>query len=572
MKISTLTALVTTAILAGCGGVAVKPDATSSAAEVSARESAPGKKAELDGGVMYNLLVGEMALQRGQPETALEQYLAAARDTKNLGVIERATRIADFLSDGAAGTEMARMWLERDPKNLEARQFLANGLMRTGDTNGAVHEIEFILLVLADDRQSYFRIASQLSREKNQDAALEVMDKLVRRHADEPYANLAYAQLATRFERLPLSLTQIDAALRLKPNWADALVLRAHILQMLNKTDEALRLYTESLSGELSGNFSLRMSYARLLLELKRFNEAYEQYTILAKDHPDNDDVIYAAALLSMQTNHNDQAEKLLLQMLKMRERTAEATYYLGQLAEKNNRMDEALDWYDQVGGGEFYVNARMRKAAIMARQGMVEEALRDLRSVKTSSPQEIMQLYMMEGDIYLEAGRHQKAYDIYDRALKDMPDNSNLLYARALAAEKLDRLDVTERDLRDILKADPNNVQALNALGYTLADRTTRYQEALMYIQRALALEPKDAAVIDSMGWVQYRLGNHGEAIAYLRRALDLTPDGEIAAHLGEVLWVTGKKDEAVDVWNRALKNAPDNKLILNVMRRFGL
>ena len=230
------------------------------------------------------------------------------------------------------------------------------------------------------------------------------------------------------------------------------------------------------------------------------------------------------------------------------------------------------MDWYDQVASGEFYLNARLRTSALMAKQGLVDEALNKLRSIRTSSQQDAMQLYLMEGDIYLEAGDPQKSYDIYEKALKDTPENTSLLYAHAIAAEKLNRLEIAERNLREVLRIDPNNVQALNALGYTLADRTNRYSEALGYIQRALTLAPKDAAILDSMGWVHYRLGNHKEAITYLRQALELTQDSEVAAHLGEVLWTVGNKDEATTVLKDALKAWPGNKTIIAVMRRLGL
>lgn len=522
--------------------------------------------------LMYGLLVGEVALQRGQLDAALEVYAKAARDSKELDVIERATRIADVAFNAEVGVEMSRLWIERNPKDLEAHQFLANGLMRSGKPDAAVHEFELILLALNDNKQGYLRVASQLAREKNQDAALDVMSKIARRHADDPYALLAYAQLAARYNRMPQALEQVDAALKLKNDWPDALVLRAHILQMQNKTDEALSIYTNALSGPLADNPNVRMAYARMLLDIKRFDEAYVQYSKLAEREAGNSDVLYATALLALQTNHFEHAEKLFLQLLKLRERTFEASYYLGQIAEKNNFIEEAMDWYDQVSNGEFYLNARLRTAALMAKQGLVGEALDKLRAIKPSSQSEMMQVYLMEGDIYLENGEYQKALDIYEKALKEMPESTSLLYAHALASEKLNRVDIAERDLRDILKIDPNNVQALNALGYTLADRTDRYNEALGYIQRAMTLDPKDAAIIDSMGWVQFRLGNHDQAITYLRQALELTQDSEVAAHLGEVLWEAGKKDEAINVLKSALKSWPDNKSIIAVMRRFGL
>ena len=570
MKNIPLVLVITVMTVTGCGGSQVRTSDDSDLPVFNASKSALEKGGNND--LMYALLVGEVALQRGQLDSALKVYAKAARESKEQDVVERATRIADVALNAELGVEMARLWIERSPKDLEAHQFLANGLMRSGKSDAAVREFEFILAALNDNKQGYFRVASQLAREKNQDAALDVMGKLAHKHPNDPNALLAYAQLAARYNRMPLALEKVDAVLKMKNDWPDALVLRAHILQMQNKTDEALSIYTNALSGSLADNLNVRMAYARLLLDLKRFDEAYAQYSKLAERESGNGDVLYATALLALQTNHYAHAEKLLLQLLKLHERTFEASYYLGQIAEKNNFAEEAMDWYDQVSSGEFYVNAGLRTSALMAKQGLVDEALSKLRAIKTSSQQEMMQLYLMEGDIYLEAGNHQKAYDVYEKALNEMPDSTNLLYAHAIAAEKLNRVDIAERDLRDVLKIDPNNVQALNALGYTLADRTNRYSEALGLIQRAMTLDPKDAAIIDSMGWVQYRLGNHNEAITYLRQALELTQDSEVAAHLGEVLWQAGKKDEAVNVLKSALKTWPENKSITAVMRRFGL
>lgn len=574
MKNIPLVLMITALTVTGCGGpyIARTTSDENSDLPVFGNSTPTNAKAEGNNELMYGLLVGEVALQRGQLDAALRVYSKAARESKDPDVIERAARIADVALDAELGVEMAQLWVARSPQNLEAHQFLANGLMRSGKPDAAAQEFELILAALNDAKQSYIRVASQLAREKNQDAALTVMGKIAHKHADDPYALLAYAQLAARYNQMPLASDQVDAALKLKPNWPDALVLRAHILQMQNKVDDALGIYNTALSGPLADNPNVRMAYARLLLDIKRFDEAYVQYTKLAEREPGNGDVLYATALLALQTNHYDHAEKLLLQLLKLHERTFEASYYLGQIAEKNNFAEEAMDWYDQVSSGEFYLNARLRTSALMAKQGLVEEALTKLHAIKTSTPQESMQLYLMEGDIYLEAGNHQKAYDIYEKALTEMPDSTNLLYAHAIAAEKLNRVDIAERDLRSVLKLDPNNVQALNALGYTLADRTSRYSEALGLIQRAMTLDPKDAAIIDSMGWVQFRLGNHNEAINYLRQALELTQDSEVAAHLGEVLLAAGKKDEAINVLSSALKTWPDNKSIIAVMRRFGL
>ncbi|MBI3775619.1 MAG: tetratricopeptide repeat protein [Gammaproteobacteria bacterium] len=374
MKTIPLVLIFTALTVTGCGGSFV-PRTTSDDLPVFHSSKPASPTPSKDDDLMYGLLVGEVALQRGQLDSALQVYAKAARESKELDVVERATRIADVALNAELGVEMATLWVERNPKDLEAHQFLANGLMRSGKSDAAMKEFEFLLAALNDNKQSYFRIASQLAHEKNQDAALEVMDKLARKHADDPYALLAYSQLAARYNRLPQALEQVDAALRMKKDWPDALVLRAHILQMQNKTDEALSIYNTALNGTLADNSSVRMAYARLLLDIKRFDEAYAQYGKLVEREPGNSDILYATALLALQTNHYDHAEKLLLQLLKLHERIFEASYYLGQIAEKNNFAEEAMDWYDQVSSGEFYLNARLRTAALMAKQGLVTQS-----------------------------------------------------------------------------------------------------------------------------------------------------------------------------------------------------
>ena len=523
--------------------------------------------------LLYSLLVAEIALKRGDLDVAVVNYIQAARDTHDVEIARRATRIAEFSQSNEQALEGAELWASIDPEDQEARQALVILLLRGGQLDEASVQLSTLVKNAGEEQGSaLMQLVAQLSRERDQESALKLMDMFAAKESDNPHVHFANAHLNMRFNRFTPAISSVDQALRLKSGWLEAIVLRARILQLENKTQEAISYYEQEIKKGDADAISLRISFARLLMDVREQDKALEQYVILSELQPENNDLTYAAGLLSLQAAKNDEAEKYFLRLRNSKERVIEANYYLGQVEELRGNTDKAIEWYSKVRRGELYIDAQTRMAALLSKQGFHDKAIKKVRSIKAYNSRDKLKLYLLEGDVMLEAGRHQDAFDIYDRALLDMPDESNLLYARALSAEKIDRLDILENDLRLILRNEPNNVQALNALGYTLADKTERYEEALRFIKRALALEPKDAAVVDSMGWVQYRMGNHQEALAYLKNAMAIIGDVEIAAHFGEVLWVTNNKEEAIDVWNRALKESPNNKMILDVMRRFGL
>jgi len=295
-----------------------------------------------------------------------------------------------------------------------------------------------------------------------------------------------------------------------------------------------------------------------------------EQFKRVLADVPDDADAAFAVGMLSLQINRLDEAEKYLKRALDLRPQNDQARLYIGQVLEQQKRYREAGQWYAQVSPGEYYFETQTRIGLILAKQGDLAAARKHLQSIQPESDQQRVQLALAEEQLLREAKLHREAFEILNAAERAVPGDKDLLYARALIAEKLNLLDVAERDLREILKKDPKNVNALNALGFTLADRTTRYQEAYELLQQALALKPEDPFILDSFGWVQYRLGNQAEALKHLKRALELRNDAEISAHLGEVLWVTGNRNEAESVWNRALNLTPDSETLLGVINKF--
>lgn len=521
--------------------------------------------------LLYEILVGELAGYEHQLELSVEYYLKAARRSPDPAVAERGARIALFAKDYARGVQLAERWVELAPDDLNARRSLAAAYLRNDQPDAAVEQLDKVVESAGEDTQRGFYLVTRLlSREDDQQAALAAMSRLVERHNADPHALYAYAQLAGQFGDLDLARASVEKALGLRPGWPDASLLHARILMQQGNTDQAL----EGLGAVVRAHpeaRQLRLSYGRLLAEVERYDEAREQFEILLEQSPDDADLLYTIAVLAAEGRRYDMAEDYLKRLIETGQRLDDAHYYLGVIAESRGEYGQAIEWYSKVGRGERFVDARVRLASLMARQGDLEGARRHLRELRPYSGDEelTVRLYVAEVDILRRAGRYQEALKVVNEALATMPDDNELLYARAMVAEKLDRLDLLERDLKQILARDPENAHALNALGYTLADRTQRYQEALEYIERALELSPNEAAILDSMGWVQYRLGNLDKALSYLRRAYHQDQDPEIAAHLGEVLWVSGQREAAREVWNQALERDPDSDIVRNTIKR---
>ena len=525
--------------------------------------------AGLNADILYNLMLAEIAGQRGQLKLAVQHYVSAAMLSRDARIAERATRVAVYARDDENALIVAKLWAELDPENIEANQVAAAMLVRKGEVDGALGFLEKVVDVARGSGKSYQLIVSLLSRERDRDTALAVMEKLAQSRADDIEANFAYAQLALLLNAPQRALQAVDRLLTMAPDLTRALILRSNILVRLDKGAESLDMLSAAVARKPDDS-ELRTYYARRLVDENRFDDAREQFGLLLEADPANVDAIYALGLLNLQMNHFDRAVRHFKRLLELGQRIDEANYYLGQIAEKRKDWQQALDYYQAVRSGRYYLEAQIRIAVVYRNQDGVEKARRHLHSITPTSAEVELRLYLAEGELLREAGMYAEAVEMYTEALGNLPDNTELLYARALIAEKIDRLDITEGDLRSILEREPENAQALNALGYTLADRTDRLEEALGYIERAYKLKPDDAAIIDSMGWIHYRLGHHDKALEYLNKAFEIMTDPEIAAHLGEVLWVTGDHERAREVWEAAVRIAPKHKLLLDVIRRF--
>lgn len=542
----------------------------------SAGNDIPDFPTDISPSMLYELMVAEVALQRGKMDVAVANYMDAAKQSRDPRVAARATQIAIYAQDMAKALTAASLWVEVDDENPDAHRTYAAILLKIGRASDAVAEYERMIQLMPakETAKAFSIIVSQLTRESNHSLALSVMQKLVDKRPDNLDAQFAFAHLAMRHGDFDSALSTLDKVLKGKPYWSKAIILRARILAMQGGRDQALNYLAEALKkGPLKKNVEIGITYARMLTEARKFDEALTQFVHLTEIAPGNEELHYFAGVLALQLKKTKVARKHLKEVVKLdRDRVYEANYYLGQVEELDKNTDEAIQYYSSVRRGELYFNAQIRVVALLADEKKFKQAQDHLKSIHVDNDQQQVQLYLLEGDVLREADRYQDAKQFYTSILDSHPNETSIRYARALIAEKLNDLDLLESDLRTILKTEPDNAQVLNALGYTLADRTKRYDEALKYIQKALELEPNDAAVMDSMGWVKYRLGDYESAIAHLRKANEIARDPEIAAHLGEVLWVSGKKNDALKIWEESLKEHPNHEALLKVMKRFGL
>ncbi|MCG3143061.1 MAG: Beta-barrel assembly-enhancing protease [Gammaproteobacteria bacterium] len=575
-----MAALLAILMLSGCAAQRAAVPAVAGGPAPSAAEKTPiptfgeDLRVSPDGmsaDALYTLLVAELAGQRGEIDIALDNYMRLMRAIPDPQIAERAARVAAYAQREPETMEAVGRWVQLQPKNLEARQLLAGELLRTGRRDEALVQLDYILNSAAGEpAERMWAVANLLSREQDKKAAVEVMEKLIDQHGRTPEALFAYALLAIRAEQMDKAREAMDQVAELKPTNEGVAIAYIGVLQKQGETKAAIE-WLESVLKNHPEQQNMRLIYARLLADDKQYDSAYKEFKALEKQQPANADVKYALGLLELQRQNSRKARPYFEELVKMGEHADEGRFYLGQIAESENDDALARKWFEEVKEGELLLDSRLRVALMLARQGKPEEAQKYLQGITPESEAERIRLIRAEGEILADAGELQAAMDVYDRALNDTYD-SELLYTRAMLAEKMNRLDILERDLRQLLERDPDNSQALNALGYTLADRTTRYDEAYTLIKRALELAPNDFYILDSMGWVLFKQGKLDEALNYLGQARAQRDDPEVVAHMVEVLVAKGERNRARQLLAEALKSHPEDERLKKVKVKFGL
>ena len=517
---------------------------------------------------LYQLLVAEVAGYRQDYETALKMYMEMAEQTRDAGVAARATRLANYLKRHELTLKAAQIWAEVEPDNIDAHRHTADQLMRSGDLEGAVHHMETIMNLGGLANFDVFAYRAANIDAASRDSLLTAMTGLSERHPNNTQLKFSRAVLLEQKGEFEAALALADEMLE-TDSVTNVIILKVNALKGLHRSDDAISFLKEVIDESGENTRRLRLMYARFLFEGQRLDEARIEYEIVLKETPNDGDVLFALALVAMEQKQDAKAKDYFQQMIRWNRRVGEAHFYLGSLAEKNKQIPEAIGEYRQVSQGYEFLPAQARIARLMLEEGRLEEMQSYFDNVRARRPRQANQMVMIEVQALSQRELKSAVFSLLDSYIDSHPDNIEMLYFRAMTGQRFDRLDILERDLRAVIRLDPKNSDALNALGYTLTDQLGRHEEALDMISRAIEIKPNEPAFIDSMGWVQFRLNNLDEAILYLRRALKLFTNDEVAAHLGEALWSAGDKIEASKVWLKALDLAPDSKILKEVIER---
>ena len=545
-------------------------DAPALAAAPEQRPPAKLPLQELTAPMLYDFLLGEIAVQRGSPAFAAQTYVDLAKRTRDPRVAQRAVQIANFARMPELALEAARIWLDADPASLQALQTVVVLLVASKRIEQTEPYIAKLLAVDANAAPNVFmQIGRLLGGSGDPAANLRVVRKLADLYPSLAQAHFAVAQAASAANDDKLALAELQRASALRPDWEISAVFEAQLLQRNSPEQAAKRL--AGFLEKYPDSRDVRLNYARLLVLDRRNAEARSEFDNILKRFPSDVDAIYAVGLLAVQVKEYAIAEANMKRLLELNYRDANAVRYtLGQIAEEQKDWPRAIDWYKTIQRGEYALPARMRTANAIAKQGRLDEARAYLRDTGVQGEPQRVQLLVAESQLLRDANMNKEAFDLLGQALDKTPDQPDLLYDQALTAEKIDRFDVLEASLTRLIQLRPDHAHAYNALGYSFADRNVRLPEAKRLIEKALELSPDDFFIVDSMGWVLYRMGDLKGAAVQLRRAWQGRPDGEIGAHLGEVLWALGERSEAQRVWQEALKASPENDTLQKTLKRF--
>ena len=517
--------------------------------------------------LLYSLLLGEIAAQRGNPAQAAQTYLDIARQTRDPRIARRAVELAQFARTPEIALEAAKVWHEADPESPQGLRTVTVLLVNTRRVDDAAPYIAKLLQGKDQAPGGFMQLGQLLAANNDKAANLRVVRSLAEPYPQLPESHFAVAQAAFAANDEPLALAELTRASAIRPGWDLPVIFEAQILRR-----RAPAQAIERLGGFLDKYPTardVRLNYARILVGEKRYPEARTQFEKLLSLHKDDSEAIYGVGILAMQAKDYSTAEANLTRLLEVGFRDPNGLRFtLAQLAEEQKDWPRAIGWYDSIKRGEHAMPARMRTANALAKQGKLDEARKYLQQVNVGEGDRV-QLQIAEAQLLRDAQRHKDAFDLLGKALEANPKQPDLMYDFALTAEKLNRMDLLEKNLRELIQIKPDHAHAYNALGYSLADRNERLPEARKLIEKALELAPEDYYIMDSLGWVLYRMGDLKGAAQQLRRAWKGRPDGEIGAHLGEVLWVLGEQAEAEGIWREALEASPDSETLLKTIQR---
>lgn len=524
---------------------------------------------ELTPEILYQFMFAEVAGARGQLPLSVAAYLDLARSTRDPKIAKRAAEVALAARQYDAALSATRIWVEQEPNSAGAQQMMVTLAAAFGRLDEvAEHLSRALALDPVNAPATLMRLNRLLARVQDKAAVYKVVVNATEPYLQWPEAHFARAQAAYAAKELPQAQANLDLALELRPDWEFAILFKALLAQA--KPADVIAILQPFVRDNPEST-DARLGLARALVAERRFDEALSEFKVVLLRQPSNPDVIYAVGLLSMQMRDYDAAETQLKRLLDMNYAESNLVRtYLGQIAEEKKDLKAAAAWYADVTPGAQYMPAQARAAQLTARLGDFDGARAILHKVRPADEAAQVQLIVAEANLLHEAKRDGEAYVFLGKALQGRPNDPELLYETALAADRLSKFEVAEQLWHRLITVKPDHAHAYNALGYSMAERGVRLDEAQQLIDKALSLQPDDPFILDSKGWVLFRLGDKQAALEVLQKAFNKRPDPEIAAHLGEVLWSLGREDDARKVWADATRQSPTNQALADTIKKY--
>ena len=522
--------------------------------------------------MLYQYLMSEIAGQRGRTGLALKGMIDLAQRTRDPRLARRAVEIAFQARQMDAALESATLWQELDPESSIARQALATVAGSQGTLEATKLNLQQLLAQPKRTAGVLMQLPGLLSRIADKAAVVATVRELTTPYRQFPEAYFAIAQASIVAKDRLAALAAIDEADKRRPGWTQAAILKSQILR--EASEENASNFLKQFLVSYPEAADVRVALARLLASQKGYLEAREEFRRAMKLKPDDAEIPYAIGLLSQQIEDYTDADIQFKRVVEIKPGDTSPVFFnLGSVAEAQKRPADAIEWYSKVKGGDYFVTAQLKIAGIIAKRDgmpMGRKFLQEAQAAQSDAPETRIQLILAEAQLLRDAKAFNEAFGALSDAINKYPGTADLLYDRAMVAEKINKFDVLEADLRKVIELKPDHAHAYNALGYTFAERNKRLDEAYTLVQKALSLSPDDAFIQDSLGWVQYRSGRVDEALVTLKKAYQTRRDPEIAAHLGEVLWAKGERAEALKLWQAALMENPENDLLRTVMAKF--
>ena len=518
---------------------------------------------------VYKYLLGEIAGQRGEVTLASQLFLDLAKQTRDPRLAERAARAAAYANQPGVALQAATLWVELDPNSLEAQQASSQLLVASGNLNQAKPHIQKLLAKEETRANGFLYLNSLLANQKDKSEVLATITEFAAPYPKLPEAHFAIAQAALIADKPDVAKKAFETTTKLRPDWELNAQLQGQML-LKESPEKAISFYQTFLKQYPKAN-DVRMSYAKLLVNQKRHAEAKPEFVKLVESSNGSPEISAVVGLLSLESSDYLMADKYFQQSISSGFKNPDQLHiYLGRSAERQKMDAKALEWYDKIQPGEHFLEGRLSAANVIARTKNVDAAIKMLDEVDDITPEQQITVIQTEANLLSQAKRNQESFNLLEKAAKNWPDSIELSYDYAMAAERIGKVDVMETELRKVIKLKPDFAAAYNALGYSFADRSIKLDEAKTLIETALKLSPNDHYMLDSLGWVHYRLGNLALAAEYLRKAYEIQADPEIAAHLGEVLWKQGLQAEAKKIWASALKAFPENDVLMATAKKF--